>query len=256
MFNMIRGDFYRLRHSKGFYITEFILIVLILVSISTGTLGSVGISSEGVNEFQQKDVIWTAVLAMKLMTSMNSFLIYLILPLFIMTTGFEFSRQSYKNLLSSGMTRVNYFISKYAVFLLIVVLQFVLYYGITFNGASLKNGIGDWTARFGIKIAQTISFQLLLMVAIFAISIFVLFLTFSTIAAIVTTIIFPLIIEIIHAIFSKTDWLKYFDFQISIDSAYFTHLSTNTLAIYILTACGTIIILGLLSIFIFKRKNL
>lgn len=112
MFNMIRGDTYRLLHSKGFYITEFLLIILVLTSVLTGTLGTVGVQTESLAKMQDVTSVWNAVKAMKLMTIMASFLIYLILPLFIMTTGFEFSRRSYKNLLSSGMTRLNYFFVK------------------------------------------------------------------------------------------------------------------------------------------------
>ncbi|WP_412989665.1 hypothetical protein ACLJJ6_01290 [Pediococcus siamensis] len=256
MFNMIRGDLYRLEHSKGFYITETVLVVLVLTSILTGTLGSVGTHPQDLQNFQQANLVWTAGRATKLMTSMVSFLIYLILPLFIMTTGFEFSRLSYKNLLSSGMTRTNYFFSKYAVFLVIVCLQFILYYVTVFLGSGLKNGFGELTAKFGLKLAQTISLQLLLMLAIFAVSILILFWTFSTITAVVATILFPIVVSVIRVIFSKVDWLKYFDFQNTIDSAFFTHFSSHTMALSILTAGGTILIFGLLALSVFKQKNL
>ncbi|ANK62359.1 hypothetical protein AYR56_11065 [Loigolactobacillus backii] len=223
MFNMIRGDFYRLKHSKGFYITEFILIALVLSSVLTGTLGTIGARSDSIEEFQQAGGAWNAVKATKLMTSMCSFLIYLILPLFIMTTGFEFSRRSYKNPLSSGMTRLNYYLSKYSVFIVIVLLQVILYYGTVYVVTGIKNGFGIFTLNFGIKMAQAILLQLLLLLAIFSVSILVLFITFSTISAVVTTIIFPLLVNILHMIFIKVAWLKYFDFQGTIDSAYFTH---------------------------------
>ncbi|MCT4398104.1 ABC transporter permease [Pediococcus ethanolidurans] len=256
MLNMIRGDAYRLRHSKGFYITEFFLIALVLIAALTETLGTIGVQTEALETFRDDNTIWNAVKAVKLMTIMVSFLIYLILPLFIMTTGFEFSRQSYKNLLSSGMTRSNYFFSKYAVFIVIVFLQFVLYYAAVYLGVGLKNGFGTLTIKFGVKISQTILLQFLFMIAIFSISILVIFITFSTITAIVTTIVFPILIQIIRSIFTKIDWIKYFDFQSSIDGAYFTSMSAHELTMYLTVACSTIIILGLLSIFIFKRKNL
>jgi len=256
MFNMIRGDTYRLLHSKGFYITKFLLIILVLTSVLTGTLGTVGVQTESLAKMQDVTSVWNAVKAMKLMTIMASFLIYLILPLFIMTTGFEFSRRSYKNLLSSGMTRLNYFFSKYAVFIMIVCLQFILFYGTTFLGTGLKNGFGTLTANFGLKISQTILLQILFIIAIFSVSILVLFVTFSTITAVTTTIIFPLLIQIMSAIFNKVNWIKYFDFQSIIDNAYFTHLSAQTLTYYILAASGTILICGFLSIYVFKQKNL
>lgn len=236
MFNMIRGDFYRLKHSKGFYITEFILIILIILVTANGALGSIGARSdalESFQNFQKNGDVWTAVNATKLMTSMASALIYLILPLFIMTSGFEFSRHSYKNLLSSGMTRLNYFFSKYAVFVVLMLLQFILYYGSVYVFTGFKNGFGVFTVHYAVRLGQTILFQLLLMIAAFSVAILALYVTFSTIAAVVTAIIFPLFISIIRMIFNKVDWLKYFDFQGTIDSAYFTHLSSHNLGLYI-----------------------
>lgn len=259
MWNMIRGDAYRLRHSKGFYITEVVLIIIVITSVFTGSLGGVGVQNQALENFQNAGMAnptWNAVRATELMTTMVSFLIYLILPLFIMTTGFEFSRQSYKNLLASGMTRTNYFFSKYAVFIVIVFLQFVLYYATVYLGTGLKNGFGTLTTKFSAKISQTILLQLLFMIALFSISILVLFITFSTITAVVTTIILPILIQIIRQILSKVTWVKYFDFQSMLNGAYFTTLSTHALTMYLAAAFGTIIILGSLSIYIFKQKNL
>lgn len=49
MINTIRADFYRLFYSKGFYITQLFLIVVIVLSIWTEALGSVGISGESLS---------------------------------------------------------------------------------------------------------------------------------------------------------------------------------------------------------------
>ncbi|BAP86304.1 hypothetical protein LOOC260_117980 [Paucilactobacillus hokkaidonensis JCM 18461] len=256
MFNMIRGDAYQLRHSKGFYITEISLIILVLSSVLTGTLGSIGVRTEGLQKLQGPATTLNAIGETQLMTCMGSFLIYLILPLFIMTTGSEFSHHSYKNLLSSGMTRINYFFSKYAVFIVIVLLQFIIFYATVYLSAGFKNGFGVPTDSFEIKIFQTIIFQLLLMTAIFSVSILILFTTFSTITAVIATIVFPIIVQIIHSIFIKAEWIKYFDFQSMIDGAYFSPLSAHEMVLYLFTTLGTIILCGLLSIYIFSQKNL
>lgn len=258
MFNMIRGDAYQLRHSRGFYITEFLLIALVLSSVLTGALGTIGVSTESLQTFQVQgtSTSWNAVKAIKLMTSMASFLIYLILPLFIMTTGFDFSHYSYKNLLSSGMTRLNYFVSKYAVFIAIVLLQFIIFYNTVYLSAGFKNTFSILTISFVTRLLQTVALQLLLMIAIFSVSILVLFTTFSTIAAVITAIIVPILTQIIHSIFIKTEWIKYFDFQTMIDSAYFVPLSVHEVRLYVLAAVGTILICGILSMYFFNKKNL
>ncbi|WP_041094358.1 hypothetical protein [Paucilactobacillus hokkaidonensis] len=260
MLNMITGDFYRLRHSKGFYITELVLITFILATVLTGTLGSVSArpSSSSFSAFQQAntDGHWNSVTATKLMTSMCSFLVYLILPLFIMTIGFEFSSGSYKSLLSSGMTRANYFCSKYTVFIIIILIQFILYYGAVYTASGMSNNWGNFTVSFGIKMSQVILFQLLLILAIFAVAILIMFLTFSATAAIITTIVWQFLVAVFRMIFIHATWLKFFDFQGTIDTAFFVQMSPRDSVLYIFTAFATIITCALLSFYSFKQKNL
>lgn len=260
MFNMILGDFYRLKHSKGFYITELILVAFILTIVLTSTLGSVSArpSSASFSMFQQAGVNghWSGIQAVKLMSSMCSFLIYLILPLFILTTGFEFSSGSYKNLLSSGMTRTNYFFSKYIVFIIVVLLQFILYYVLIYMVAGATNTFGNFTVNFSIKMGQVIIFQLLLTLAIFAVSILVMFITFSITAAIITTVVWQFIISVFRMVLIHATWLKFFDFQGTIDTIFFAQMSLHDTSLYILTTCSTIIVCGLLSLYTFKHKNL
>lgn len=46
MINAIRADFYRLLHTKGFFITQIALILIIIVSVFTQALGSSGVMTE------------------------------------------------------------------------------------------------------------------------------------------------------------------------------------------------------------------
>lgn len=258
MLNMARADMYRLFHSKGFYITQILMIIVATISILTSTLGEVGADSDGFNQFQSasQKVDWTGVQSVKAMTSETSFLIYFILPLFIMTIGFEFSRKIYKNPLSSGMTRLNYFVSKYVVFLLISACQLIFYYVFIFLVGGLKNGFGKITGHFLIKFFQTASVQLLELSAIFAIATLVMYLFFSTIAAVVTTIILPLIVSILVLIFTSHDWLRYFSFQGNIDSAYFTHYTSGEMSQLLLAGFSTIIVCLVLAFLSFRKRDL
>lgn len=258
MLNMARADMYRLFHSKGFYITQILMIIVATISILTSTLGTIGGDSDGFDNFQtaSQKVMWTGVQSVKAMSSETSFLIYFILPLFIMTIGFEFSRKVYKNPLSSGMTRLNYFISKYVVFLLISACQFIFYYLFIFLAGGVKNGFGKITGHFLVKLLQTSSIQLLEMSAIFAISTLVMYLFFSTITAVVTTIILPMIITILAVIVTKQHWLGYFNFQSNIDSAYFTHYTSGQMSQLLVTGFGTIIVCLVLAFLSFRKRDL
>lgn len=258
MFNMINGDFYRLKHSRGFYLTESILVIFVLATVLTGTLTSVSArpSSSAFFNFQMATNGWGSSQAVKLMTSMCSVLVYLTLPLLVMTTGFEFSTGSYKNLLSSGMSRVNYFISKYTVFIAVVLLQYILYYGLIFFVAGFKYHFSPLTGTFVLKMGQTVLFQLLLTLGIFSVAILVMFLTFSITAAVITTLVWQFAVATLRMIFVHATWLKFFDFQGTLDTTYFIQLSPLDWGRYLLTAGGTIVLGGLLTLYIFKHKNL
>ncbi|GAX07889.1 ABC-2 family transporter protein [Secundilactobacillus silagincola] len=258
MLNMARADTYRLFRSKGFYITQILMIIVATISILTSTIGIIGGGSDALSNFQAANqrVVWTGVQCVKAMSSETSALIYFILPLFIMTIGFEFSRQIYKNPLSSGMTRLNYFISKYVIFLLISACQVIFYYLFIFLAGGFKNGFGKITGHFLVKLLQTSSIQLLELSAIFAISTLVMYLFFSTITAVVTTILFPLIITVLVQIFTKQHWLKYFSFQNNVDSAYFTHCTSGQMSQLLLAGFGTIIVCLVLAFLSFRKRDL
>lgn len=258
MLNMARADLYRLVHSKGFYITQFVMIILVVISILTSSVGIIGGGSGSLANFQaaNQKVVWTGVQCVKAMSSMTSTLIYFILPLFIMTIGFEFSRKVYKNPLSSGMTRLNYFISKYVIFLAIALCQFIFYYGFIFLAGGFKNGFGNITSHFVIKMLQTVGLQYLELSALFAISTLVMYLFFSTITAVVTTIIFPLVYYILAATLDKQHWLMHFAFQENIDSAYFMHYTATQMSQLLSAAFGTIIVCLVIAYLMFRKRDL
>lgn len=258
MLNMARADFYRLWHSKGFYITQIALILLILISILTNSVGVIAGGDENLYAFQaaQNKLTWTAVRSIQVMSSMTSALIYFLLPLFIMTIGFEFSRKIYKNPLSSGMSRLNYFISKYCVFILITFCQFIFMYVTIFLAAGFKNGFGHPSSHMFGKMSATIGMQFLMMVTIFSISVLIMYLTFSTITAVIVTIIFPIIMTILVQLFPKQHWLIYFNFQNKIDAAYITHFSGQVFTHTLETAFATILICLVISFITFNHKDL
>ena len=259
MLNMVRADAYRLFHSKGFYITQILLVAIVVFSISLEGVATILGGNDALSNFQNTNTkfAWNAVQSVKLMSSMASVLIYFLLPLFVMTIGFEFSRKIYKNPLSSGMSRFNYFCSKYGVFLLIELCQFIFFYLAIFITAGLKNGVGHVTARFIGKMLATIGIQFMAINAILAIGLLLMYVFFSTITAVLSTIIFPMIVTLAVELFPKSHWLKYFSFQSVIDSAYFTNYSTGGDIMKLLAASFGVILICLASAFlVFKRRDL
>lgn len=257
MLNMMRADAYRLFHSKGFYITQIFMILVATINILTASLFMIG-GNDGLSTFQDANqkLTWTGVQCVKAMTSEASMLIYFLLPLFIMTIGFEFSRQIYKNPVSSGMSRLNYFVSKYLVFVIVAFSQFVFYYFFVFIAGGIKNGFGHASGTFVSKFAGTIGIQFVEINAIFAITVLVMYLFFSTITAVVTTIILPMILTVVIDILYKHEWLHKFSFQNNIDNAYFATYSNSALFQLILAGLGTIAVCTILAYLTFRKRDL
>lgn len=258
MLNMARADFYRLFRSKGFYITEVVLICLVILSVVTNSLGSIVGNSETLATFQaaSNKTQWSAVKSVAAMSSMASILIYIILPIFIMTIGFEFSRKTYKNPLSSGMTRINYFISKYLIFVIMCIPQFLFFYLTVFVTSWIKNGAGKITGHFLWKMLGTLGIQLMEISALFAIAVLIIYAFFSTIAAVIVTIVVPLIPSILSLIFKKVDWIKFVNFQTNIDTAYPTRYTNTEMDKLIFFALGTILVCLVLSFLSFRKRDL
>lgn len=257
MINTIRADSYRLFHSKGFYINQLLLIGLVVLSVGTEALGSVGISHDSLQQLQEQvtQAKWSGANTLIAMSTMSSFLMYFCLPLFVMTIGFDLSKKTLKNLISSGISRGEFFFSKYIVFLVTILMQFAFYYGLSFLTAAIKNGVGDFGVNYFENFFRTLGVQYLSINAIFAFGLLALYLCFSNIAAVLAVVILPIATGIITIIYSKVKVLQYISFQGSMDSAWLSlpdnfWLNTMIAAVLVIICCGT------LSLISFKKRDL
>ncbi|RGW61932.1 hypothetical protein [Enterococcus durans] len=150
MINAIRADFYRLLHTKGFFITQIALILIIIVSVFTQALGSAGVMTEQLKHLQSGalDLKWDSYQTVIAMSTMAAYLIYFSLPLFVMILGYDLTKKTYKNQLAIGISRWYFFMSKYLIFLLISACQFIFYYGFTFLAAGIRYGFGTPPENF------------------------------------------------------------------------------------------------------------
>jgi ABC-2 type transport system permease protein len=248
MINAIRADFYRLFHTKVFYITQISLIALVVVVVLTQALGSAGMSSDQLEQLQSGiyDSSWNGYQTVIALSSMASFLIYFCLPLFTMIIGYDLTKRTYKNQLAVGVSRLHFFVSKYLIFLLISALQFAFYYIFTFLAGTARYGLGTVPENFWSNIFRTLGIQFLSFQAIFAVSLLLVCLTFSNVAAVIGAIISGLFLGIPQVIFPKIEWFKHLDFQSSINLAWITDVPEHFWLKTTVTAlCFTIILAGL-----------
>ena len=131
----------------------------------------------------------------------------------------------------------------------------MFYYGISFLTASLKNGVGDFGTNYFENLFRTLGVQYICINAIFAFGLLALYLSFSTISAVLAVVITPMIISILSMINAEVDALRYFSFQSTMDSAWLTlpdHFWLKTAA----AACMTIIACCVISLSAFKKRDL
>jgi ABC-2 type transport system permease protein len=258
MINAIRADFYRLFHTKGFYITQISLIALVVLVVLTQALGSTGVSSEQLTQLQHGfyDSRWNGYQTVIAISSMASFLIYFCLPLFTMIIGHDLTKKTYKNQLAIGVSRLYFFVSKYLIFLLVSALQFAFYYIFTFLAGIVRYGLGTPPENFWSNILRTVGIQFLSLQALFAIALLLLCLAFSNVFAVIGVIISGLVLSIPQAVFPKVEWVKYLDFQSNINLAWVTNVPEHYWLKTTVTAVCFTIILAILAYQSLRKRDL
>lgn len=258
MINSLKADLFRLFRSKGFYLTLFILILHQVMVTINEAVGSIGIVSESSPEEANHiidNIVWTADIAVRQASHTTSLLIYLGLPLFVMIIGFDLVRSTYKNILTIGISRTEYFLSKLMIFAFVLLLEILIYYALSFIIGGIKNGWGELDSHFWLHFGQVIGFQYINILAIFSLSMVVLYWLFSNVGAVIVAVASPIILASM-AMFIQKDWLAYFNFQTNIDQAWSIDLQTSFWQNSMLYPFITFSIASILSLILFKRKTL
>ncbi|RZI48710.1 ABC transporter permease [Lactococcus kimchii] len=255
MLNTIRADFYRLFRSKAFYITQLLLVILIVGTVASQKMATIMEVSKDKASLADANPAWTGVQSVLNLSSMATFLVYFCLSLFVITIGYDLSRGMLKNMLTSGISRERFFISKYIVFLLVTAFQFVLYYGTTFIVASLLHGVGKISLDFLKLFSGGVALQFLLLQATFAIGICILYFTFATVWPVLGVIAIPFAIGVASFTLPKVDWLYQFAFSNQVAYAMVPQPTTEVVKL-VGSAVGVLVILLGLAFYNFKKKEL
>ncbi len=111
MIHTIQADFYRLFRSKGFWITEFILFALMLMGATIGATGHLmSVNTTPETEFPTKG--WDGVQALINASSNGSNLVFLCIVLACLVLGVDLIGKLYKNNLTVGVSRTEFFVAK------------------------------------------------------------------------------------------------------------------------------------------------
>lgn len=243
MLNAIRADIYRISRSKVYLITQAVMAVYIILVIAVLS-----------TNFDTSTITWTSSQTLMIFTRMSYFITYFLISLFIITVGYDLIKGSSKNLFSSGVSRSHFFFSKYLIFNLISLLELVLYYAFAFIVSGVVHGLGEFTPDFLGTFFGAFALQLLFIQAIFAVGIFVLYLSFSSVWAVLTIVVSPTAASLLNQFLPGIKFLTYFNFQGAISSS--IALPHALMGKFIISAFAVIIILNLLSHLYFQKKDL
>lgn len=254
MIQTIRADFYRLFHSKGFWITEFVLLANILLGVLYKVTSRFGtsISTDGQNVAQQAPVKMTGINALAHFSGHSDSIIFFTLIVVCLLLGVDLSRKLYKNSLAHGISRTEFFLSKTLVSFVVAIFQFILLLGLSFIIASSINGIGTAPAGFFGQFLVTILVQLIVTIAWIGIVSFVLYLSHSIAAVFVTYFIGSALLAFPVLLYPHVELFRYltlrFGIEMAADPAVVLQAS--------LVAIGIAVFFLGNSLLIFKKKDL
>ena len=251
MIHTIQADFYRLFRSKGFWITELILFALMLMGATIGATGHLmSVNTTPETEFPTKG--WDGVQALINASSNGSNLVFLCIVLACLVLGVDLIGKLYKNNLTVGVSRTEFFLAKAFVLASIAFLQLILSLVIAFIPATILNGFGTMPDGFIGNLLITISLQFLCLLAWLSIVSFILYVSHSYLAVFIGYLVSSILLSMPMLVFPDIEILRY----LILDFAY--AMTTNSQAIlYTITVCVTVILFFSFSgLIIFKKKSL
>ena len=254
MIQTIRADFYRLFHSKGFWITELVLLANILLGATYKVSSRFGTSIEmdGQNVAQQVPVKMTGINALAHFSGHSDSIIFFTLIVVCLLLGVDLSRKLYKNSLAHGISRTEFFLSKTLVSFVVATFQFILLLGLSFIIASAINGIGTAPAGFFGQFLLTILVQLMITVAWISIVSFVLYISHSIAAGLVSYFIGGVLLLLPVLLYPHIEWFRYLTLQFGIEMA----ADPAAVLQASLVAIGIAVFFLGNSLLIFKKKDL
>ena len=250
MIHTIQADFYRLFHSKGFWITEFILFALMLMGASIGATGHLMAIQAEESEIPTQG--WNGVQALINASSQGSNLVFLCIILACLVLGVDLIGKLYKNSLTVGVSRTEFFLAKAFVVACIALLQVIICLVIAFIPATILNGFGTMPDGFIGNLLITIFLQLLCLLAWLSIVSFILYVSHSYLAVFIGYFVSSILLSMPMLIFPNIKILPYLSLQIT----YAMTANSESIFYTIIVSLAVIVIFNIGGLIVFKKKSL
>ena len=250
MIHTIQADFYRLFRSKGFWITEFILFVLMLLGATIGATGHLMSVQAAPPELPTHG--WNGIEALINASNNGSNLVFLCIILVCLVLGVDLIGKLYKNSLTVGVSRTEFFLAKFFVLASIALLQLITSLVIAFIPATLLNGLGTIPDGFVTNLLSMIFLQFLCLLAWLSIISFILYLTHSYLAVFIGYLISSIILSMPMIIFPNIKYLPY----LSLHFSYAMTANSESIFYTLIVSLAVILIFNLSGLAVFKKKSL
>ena len=253
MIHTIQADFYRLFRSKGFWITELVLFALMLMGATFGATGqiiSVSTSTNAETELPSKG--WDGIQALINTSSNSSNLVFLCIILACLVLGVDLIGKLYKNSLTVGVSRTEFFLAKSFVLASIAFMQILVSLVIAFIPASILNGFGTMPEGFIGNLLLTIALQFLCLLAWLSIISFILYLTHSYLAVFIGYLITSILLSMPMLIFPDIKILPY----LSLQFVYAMTANSESILYTLIVTLVVIVIFNIIGLTVFKKKSL
>ena len=251
MIHTIQADFYRLFRSKGFWITEFILFALMLMGATIGATGHLmSVNTTPETEFPTKG--WDGIQALINASSNGSNLVFLCIILACLVLGVDLIGKLYKNSLTVGVSRTEFFLAKSFVLASIAFLQLIASLVIAFIPATILNGFGTMPDGFIGNLLITISLQFLCLLAWLSIVSFILYVSHSYLAVFIGYLVSSILLSMPMLIFPNIKILPY----LSLQFAYAMTANSESIFYTFIVSLAVIVIFNMSGLTVFKKKSL
>lgn len=250
MIHTIQADFYRLFRSKGFWITEFILFVLMLMGAIFGATGQLmAIQTEEPDIPTQG---WDGIQALINASSNDSNLVFLCIILTCLVLGVDLIGKLYKNSLTVGVSRTEFFFAKSFVLASIALLQLIASLVIAFVPSTLLNGLGTIPDGFVTNLLLMIFLQFLCLLAWLSIVSFILYVSHSYLAVFIGYLVSSTLLSMPMIIFPNIKFLPY----LSLHFSYAMTANSESILYTLIGSLAVIVIFNISGLIVFKKKSL
>ena len=252
MIHTIQADFYRLFRSKGFWITEIVLFALMLMGATIGATGHLMSVDTTPPESEIPTQGWNGIEALINASSNDSNLVFLCIILVCLVLGVDLIGKLYKNSLTVGVSRTEFFLAKSFVLASIALLQLIASLVIAFVPSTLLNRLGTIPDGFVTNLLLMIFLQFLCLLAWLSIISFILYLTHSYLAVFIGYLIISIILSMPMFIFPDIEILRY----LNLNFAYAMTAYSQAVLYTVIVTVTVILFFTFSGLIIFKKKSL